>query len=273
MRNPDRTVKHGSLFIVAAVMAVAISISSCGSRKEGNSTAPVDDTPPANPAAKPVDAATAGSVAGIIKFDGVPPKRRTISMAAVANCAKMHSSPALTESVVPGDNGTLQNVVVYLRGDFSQYSFDAAKSPAMIDQNGCVYSPHVLALASGQQLRVTNSDDTTHNIHAAPMKNRGWNESQPPQSSPINEAFARPEIGISVKCNVHPWMKAYISVFSNPYFQVTGKDGSFKFDNVPPGTYTLTAWHEQYGTKEQTVTIVAKQEQSATITYTDRDSQ
>jgi plastocyanin len=159
----------------------------------------------------------------------------------------------MTEDVVFGDNDTLQNVVVYLKGDFSQYSFDAAKSPVILDQKGCTYDPHVLALMTGQQLQVANSDQTTHNVNA------------------VDRVFTRPEMDIPVKCNIHSWMKAYMSVFSNPYFQVTGKDGSFKIENVPPGTYTLTAWHERYGTKEQTVAIQATQEQTATITFTDRD--
>ena len=192
-------------------------------------------------------------------------------MAAVPNCAKMRSSPAMTEDVVLGNNGTLQNVIVYLKGDFSHFSFDPSDSSAKIDQNGCSYGPHVLALMTGQQLQVSNSDQTTHNINAAPRRNARWNESQAAGASPFTEVFARPEIGIPVKCNIHPWMKAYLSVFSNPYFQVTRDDGSFKIDNVPPGTYTLAAWHELYGTKEQTITIAEKSAQNASFTFTDRD--
>ena len=204
---------------------------------------------------EPVDAATAGSVAGIVKFEGTPRKARVINMAAVPNCAKMHSSPAMADDVLLGDNGTLQNVVVYLKGDFSRYSFDPAKSVAIMDQKGCTYTPHILALMAGQQLQIANSDQASHNVNAAPKLNLRWNESQPAGAAPVTESFARAEVGIPIKCNVHPWMKAYVSVFSNPYFQVTGEDGSFKIDKVPPGAYTLIAWHELYGTKEQTITV------------------
>lgn len=181
-----------------------------------------------NPNRKPVNPVTAGSIRGIVRLEGVPPKMKPINMAAVPNCAKQHATPAMPEAVVPGNDGTLQNVVVYLKGDFSQYSFDAAKLPVVIDQSGCVYKPHVVALMTGQPLEVTNSDQATHNVNAAPKANRRWNESQTPGSAPISQSFARAEVGIPLKCNVHPWMKAYVAAFSNPYFQVTGDDGSFR---------------------------------------------
>src|SRR5690348_7797390 len=244
--------------LVASALAVfGLSISGC-SGKTDSSVASDEDARPTTSAREPVDAATAGSVAGIVKFDGLRPKMRAINMAAVPNCSKMHSTPAMTEDVVAGDSSTLQNVVVYLKGDFTHYSFDPPNSGVTMDQKGCSYNPHVLALLTGQRLQVSNSDQTTHNINAAPKRNPRWNESQSAGAFPFTEVFARAEIGIPVKCNVHPWMKAYISVFSHPYFQVTGEDGSFKIDNVPPGTYTLTAWHEWYGVKEQNITIQEK---------------
>jgi plastocyanin len=258
------------LFIAPALVALALSLSGCGGHPE-NSRSSDEDKPASSSVREPVDAATAGSVAGIVKFDGTPRKMKAINMAAVPSCAKMHSSPATTEDVLVGDNGALQNVIVYLKGDFSRYSFDSAKSPVRIDQKGCTYSPHVIALMTGQQLQVANSDQTTHNINAGPKLNRRWNESQGVGASLLTEVFTRAETGIPVKCNVHPWMRAYISVFSNPYFQVTREDGSFKIDNVPPGTYRLTAWHELYGVKEQMITIKEKQDETISLTFTDRD--
>jgi plastocyanin len=269
MKNPDQ--RKCKLLFVAAVMTLASSLTSC-TRKTDTSTASDDDLPASNSVGRPVDPVTAGSVTGVIKFEGVPRKMRVINMAAIPNCAKMHSSPAMTEDVLLGDNGTLQNVVVYLKGDFRQYSFDV-KPTITMDQTGCVYHPHVFALMTGQHLQVTNSDQTTHNVNAAARINRRWNESQSAGASPIDEVFERTEIGIPIKCNVHPWMKAYFAVLSTPYFQVTGEDGSFKIINVPPGTFKLTAWHEVYGTKEQTITINPKEEQKVTITFADRGRQ
>jgi len=255
----------GTLWYFAAAVTLAVAMISCG----GKGSQPAENAAPAgNPAGKPVDMATAGTVTGSIKLDGAGPKPKNINMAAEPNCAKEHAgSPAQTEEVVPGDGGTLQNVVVYLKGDFSQYSFTPASEPVMIDQKGCQYHPHVLALQTGEPLSVVNSDQTTHNIHPVPKDNREWNESQPPGSSPIMQSFARPEVSIPVKCNVHPWMKAYIAVFNNPYYVVTGKDGSFTIKNVPPGTYTVTAWHELYNSQDQMVTVGPSESKSVTITF------
>lgn len=251
-----------SVLFVATAAALAVALISCG----GGGNQPTSEAPAAS-AGKPVDAATAGSVTGTIKLDGTPPKMKQINMAAEPNCAKAHTTPAMTQDVMPGEKGTLQNVVVYLKGDFSPYSFETPKSPVTIDQKGCQYNPHVLALMTGQPLQVVNSDQTTHNIHPVPKDNREWNESQPPGSSPINQSFARQEVSVPVKCNVHPWMKAYIAVLSTPYFQVTGNDGSFEIKNVPPGTYTVTAWHELYGTSDQSVTIGPKESKAVSFTF------
>jgi plastocyanin len=192
-------------------------------------------------------------------------------MASVPSCAKLHDSPALTETVVPGDNGTLQNVVVYLKGDFSQYSFRRLITPVNVDQSGCVYTPHVIALMTGEPLHVTNSDSATHNVNAVSTHRQGWNQSLTPGSAPIERSFSYEEIAVGVKCNLHPWMKFYAAVLSHPYFQVTGKDGSFVLKNVPPGTYTLTAWHEWYGSKEQPIIVKPNLEQNTSITFTDQD--
>jgi Carboxypeptidase regulatory-like domain len=256
--------KGKTLLFVAAAAVLGIGMMSCG-KKDETTEAPAAAAGAS--AGKPVDATTAGSVTGTIKLDGAAPKMKVINMAAEPNCAKAHTTPPMTQDVVVGSGGALQNVVVYLKGDFSQYSFDAATTPVQIDQKGCQYQPHVLALMTAQPLQVVNSDPTTHNIHPVPKNNREWNESQPPGAAPINQSFAREEVAIPVKCNVHPWMKAYIAVFGSPYFQVTGDDGAFTLKNVPPGTYTVSAWHELYGSSEQSVTIGPKESKAVNITF------
>ncbi len=248
-----------------AIGAFVLAITGCGGKKEESSEAPA---PAAGAAAgKMVDAATAGEVTGSVKLDGAAPKMKPINMAAEPNCAKAHSGPVLSEEVVTGDGGALANVVVYVKSGLDGYSFPAPATPAKFDQNGCQYHPHVTGVQVGQNIEVVNSDQTTHNIHPIPKENREWNESQPPGAAPIDKSFAREEIAIPVKCNVHPWMKAYMAVLANPYFQVTEKDGKFDLKNLPPGTYTLVAWHELYGTSEQTVTIGAKESKSVTFTF------
>ena len=257
--------KNRKLAMVSlAIGAFAFVMTGCG----GNKEATTETAPAANaPAGKTVDAATAGEVTGSVKLDGAAPKMKGISMAAEPACSKARTAPATSEEVITGDGGALANVVVYVKGGLDGYSFPAPATPAKITQEGCQYHPHVVGLQVGQNLDVVNSDQTTHNIHPVPMQNREWNESQPPGAAPIEKNFAREEIAIPVKCNVHPWMKAYMAVLSNPYFQVTAKDGKFDLKSLPPGTYTVVAWHELYGSSEQTVTIGPKESKAVTFTF------
>jgi plastocyanin len=239
MKHADRTTKFASFFTTLAVVILAISANSCGNKESSLESG--DDAPAARSGGRPVDAATAGSVTGTIWSDGVPPRMKTINMIDVPNCAKMHPTPALTEGVVPSDNGTLQNVVVYLQGDFSPYSFPATDTSVKVHQEGCLFSPHIVAVMTGEPLEIANADSTTHNINAISQYRQGWNETQSPGAAPIVRRFAREEIALAVKCNVHPWMRFYVAVLSHPYFQITRKDGQFALRNVPPGNYTLAA--------------------------------
>ena len=238
-------------------------LAGCGNKQSTNETS----APAGTMTGVPVDAATAGSISGSVQLDGAAPKMKTINMAAEPSCAKEHSTPATSQEAIVGKNGALKNVVVYLQGDFSKFKFDTQQSPATITQKGCMYDPHVVVMETGQGFQVINADPVTHNIHPLPKDNREWNESQPPGAAPINQTFAHEEIAIPVKCNIHPWMKAYIAVFNHPYFAVTKEDGSFNLKNVPPGNYTLVAWHELYGTSMQPVTIGAKESKTLQITF------
>lgn len=254
---------------VVFALALSVSLAGCGNKQPAEESAA--NPPASHSSGKPVDAATAGSITGTIRFEGAAPAMKTINMIDVPNCAKLHSAPVLTESVVPGDNGTLQNVLVYLQGDFSAYSFAPADSPVKVDQQGCIYTPHVVAVMTGDPLQVTNTDSVTHNVNAMSQLHQGFNETQVAGSAPVLRRFSREEIPMMVKCNMHPWMRFYLAVIDHPYFQVTGKDGQFALRNVPPGTYTLTAWHETFGTKKQTIVVQPHQEQTVSITFKDTD--
>jgi plastocyanin len=248
-----------------AIGAFALAITGCGGKKEESTEAPA---PAAGaPSGKTVDPATAGEVTGSVKLDGAAPKMKTISMAAEPACAKGHTGPVMSEEVVTGDGGALANVVVYVKSGLDGYSFPAPTTPVKFDQQGCQYHPHVAGVQVGQNIEVVNDDQTTHNIHPIPKENREWNESQPPGAAPIDKSFAREEVAIPVKCNVHPWMKAYMAVLANPYFQVTEKDGKFDLKNLPPGNYTLVAWHELYGPSEQAITVGPKETKNVTFTF------
>jgi plastocyanin len=160
----------------------------------------------------------------------------------------------MTEEIEADSKGDLENVVVYVSQGLGDAKFDPPQQPAVIEQKGCMYMPHVIAIRANQSLNVVNADATTHNIHPSPNNNREMNQSQPP-GVPLTLTFAREEIAIPVKCNIHPWMRSYIAVFKHPFFAVTGKDGSFEIPNLPPGNYTITAWHEKLGTSFQRITV------------------
>lgn len=207
-----------------------------------------------------------GSLTGTVKFEGTPPKPTKIDMSFDPNCAKAHSTPVVSEEVVTGQNGDLANVVVYVADGLGTQTFQPPAQPVVLEQKGCVYVPHVIALQANQKLDVVNDDLTTHNIHPSPVNNREWNTTQP-HGVPIEQTFARQEVAIPVKCNIHPWMKGYIAVFKHPYFAVTGKDGHFEVKDLPPGTYTINAWQEKLGTKSQKVTITAGQTQNLDFVF------
>ncbi len=212
--------------------------------------------PAANP---PIDPGTVASVSGVVKLEGIPPRAGHISMAAEPSCDKAHPNGVAAEDYVVGPNGTLANVIVYISDGLGARTFEPPKQPAVIEQKGCLYTPRVLAVQTNQKIRIVNGDQATHNIHPMPTNNREWNKSQPPGMEPVEESFAREEIGIPVRCNVHPWMKGYITVLKHPYFAATGKDGAFDIKDLPPGEYTIQAWHEKLGSQVQKITIGPKE--------------
>jgi hypothetical protein len=199
--------------------------------------------------------ASAGVVKGTVKVKGAVPKPTHIDMSQDPKCAQAHFGSGATEDIIADSSGDLQNVVVYISAGLpSDAKYDPPQTPVVLEQKGCTYTPHVVALRTNQELKVVNADSTTHNIHPSPNNNREINQSQAP-GAPLSMTFAREEISIPVKCNIHPWMRSSFAVFKHPFFAVTGKDGSFEIGNLPPGSYTVTAWHEKLGTSFQKITV------------------
>lgn len=215
------------------------------------------------------DATSAAAIHGKITYAGKLPKPAAINMAADPSCSKQHTSPVTSPEVVADAQGELENVIVFVADGLGDRTFDPPSQPAVIQQKGCMYEPHVLAVRANQSLEVINEDPTSHNIHAIPANNREWNKAEPPGAK-IDEAFAREEIAIPVKCNVHPWMHSYIAVFKHPYFTVTGKDGSFRLNDLPPGTYTIEAWHEKLGVAKQTITVGSHETKAVDFVFKQR---
>ncbi|HZQ21822.1 MAG TPA: carboxypeptidase regulatory-like domain-containing protein [Terriglobales bacterium] len=221
--------------------------------------------------ARSVSAAAEGKITGTVKLDGTAPHERPIDMSKEPSCAKEHAgNPVRTESVVVGPNNALQNVVVYISEGLSGPA--ASQTPSRNqkwDQKGCQYIPHVMSLDVGEHFQVVNSDQTSHNIHPTPRPggpNHEWNKSQPPGAPPFDISWTGEEIAIPVKCNIHPWMHGYMAVVKGPN-AVSDNSGSYTLDGVPPGSYTLTAWQETYGTQTQKVTVAAGKPATADFTF------
>ena len=235
----------------------------CGSGRPQDASATADQKPAgqapmqiaeAPAGAAPAAAAGSASVTGSVRFEGATPAAEKVKMAADPVCAQQHPQPVMTEDVVVNGNGTLKNVVVFVKEGLSG-SVPPSTTPVVLNQKGCWYTPHVFGIQAGQPLEITNSDSTLHNVNAKPAANPPFNLAQPTAGAKATKKFAKAEVGVSFKCNVHPWMRAYAVVTDHPFFSVTGEDGSFAIKGLPAGTYVLEAWHEKYGAQTQTVTV------------------
>jgi plastocyanin len=200
-----------------------------------------------------------GVITGKVTYIGTPPKAETVDMSKDPACVKLRAKPLLTETAVTGPGNTLANVVVYISSGAEDAPAEETKE-AIFDQQGCRYAPHVLAVRVGQPIRFSNSDPLSHNIHTLAKVNREWNRIQPAQTPAFTYAYEKEEF-IPVKCNVHPWMLGYIAVLKTSHFAVTAEDGKFTLPELPPGKYTVTAWHELYGTQSREVTITGGEPQ------------
>jgi hypothetical protein len=221
---------------------------------------PADLAPGVEPAV--VEAPLNGSavITGKVSFSGRPPE-----MSEIAN-VPCHSAaePLKEETVIVNENRTLRNTFVFLSG--IRAGDGASRPPALLDQVNCQYVPHVVGVQIGQALRVRSSDPTLHNVQYNPRRNRPQNFGMTQAGAERTVSFQAPEF-IRAKCDVHPWMTAYIGVFEHPWFAITGEDGSFELTGLPAGQYTLATWHEQYGSREQQITIVEGAKVEASFIY------
>jgi len=240
----------------------------CGKSDQSENVKPKEEatktaagTPPA------VDEANAGSITGKVSFAGDKPVMKNLSMDATPACARAHTTPQKSQEVMVNENGTLKNVFVWVKAGLPDKQWPAPSGAVKLEQKGCMYEPHVFGVMTGQEIEIINDDPTNHNIHPLPKANQEWNESQPPKGDNKKKSFARQEVLIPVKCNVHPWMRAYIGVVAHPFFAVTGDDGSFTIKGLPPGTYTLEAIQEKFGNKEMQVTVAPKEAKTADFDY------
>ncbi|PYV17919.1 MAG: hypothetical protein DMG21_06790 [Acidobacteria bacterium] len=230
-----------------AVASLLVAICLCGAAWERAAAPRVPSARPESPAV--------GEISGRITFEGEPPPLQEVDMSKDPVCAAANKPPVYLEDGKVNRDGTVPNAFVYIQAGAEKFSLTPPKKPAELNQVRCVYKPHVVGVMVGQELDIVSSDPTTHNVRVTPHLNPEWNHSQPPGGAPLKKKFAHPEIMIFADCNQHPWMEAYIGVTSNPFFAVSGDDGKFVIQGVPPGQFTLGAWTATFGTQERKVTV------------------
>lgn len=250
---------------VSLVAAVAFGLAACGGGEQAQEEAAGEAEQAAQEMPYPA-ADSQAAVAGTVNFEGTPPEMEPIDMAEEEFCAAHYGDEGPRTQHVVVNDGKLKNVFVHVKSGLDR-EFPAPREAKVLDQQFCRYTPHVMGVQVGQELAITNSDSLLHNINAKPQANRGFNISQPVAGMRTARTFAVPEVMVPVECDVHGWMNAYVGVVPHPYYAVSADDGSFALDRLPPGEYVLEAWHEEYGTMTETVTLAAGDTAQVSFTY------
>ena len=250
-----------ALILMAAMLTVG-----CGGDAEQADTAGPETAAPAEEKPEvensfPTEQATA-TIAGKILFEGDPPPAQyvpaeTIAAAKDEFCELHHKdTPVLIEDLIVSSDGAIRNVLVYVKKFPEDWTHAIPAEPLVVDQKNCTYIPHVAGVMVGQTVQVTSSDDTAHNVHLIARRNRGFTVAVAMGDTKDVTFKTRESLGsVYFKCDIHSWMKSWIGVFKHPFFAVTGDDGSFDLGKLPPGQYTIGAWHETLGDQELQVTL------------------
>jgi plastocyanin len=245
-----------------SVIGGALLLAVCTPRNDSTARAAAADTVTVE------DVQAGATISGKVRFTGTAPRNPSIDMSEEAACKAKYKAPPTEENVVAGAANALANVFVYVKsGVPAGQKFTAPTAAVVLDQDGCRYHPHVLGIMVGQPLEILNTDPVLHNIKAVAKANRPFNVSQPSAGMKTNRTFAAPEVMVNLECNVHGWMKAYLGVRPDPFYAVTGPDGSFSIKGLPPGTYTIEAWHERFGTQTATVTVAGAAPKTQDFTF------
>jgi plastocyanin len=224
------------------------------------------DRPAARPVT-PIDPATTGAIQVDVGFEGTVPPMRQLTMSTFPECVAQHQGPALAGDMLV-TNGKVENAFVYIKDGLGDRGFAVPTQPVVIDQKGCLYVPHVAGAQVGQPIEFLNSDAMLHNVHGTPKASPAWNVALPRQGAERTITVNRPEVMISVRCDLHPWMQGWLGVLEHPYFGVSGPDGRVTLKGVPAGSYVVGVWHERFGTRETPVTVTPQGTTSASVTFT-----
>ncbi len=197
----------------------------------------------------------AATISGTVKYQGEVPSLKPLKMDADPICLTHHTEAVYPQTLELGEGNTMANVFVYVKSGLEKKSYPAPQEPVVINQKGCRYDPHVVGVMVGQPVKILNPDGTLHNVHAISKINPEFNLAMPKFRTETTKVFDKEEFMFPLKCDVHPWMGAWVSVMGNPYFATTAKDGKFSIANLPAGTYKIEAWHEKLGTQIMDVTV------------------
>jgi plastocyanin len=238
-----------------AVLVVLAGVAACG-QVEPTSSPP----PGAEESGGPrLDTARAGTLAGVVRYDGVPPRRATIDMARDPVCMRESRGRREAETLLVDAGGGLRNVFVYVKNGLDARAFDTPDVPAVLEQKGCRFTPRVFGVMTGQPIEIVNGDPTLHNVHAVPAVNDEFSVGQAVRGMKHTRTFAGREVMVPIRCDVHNWMRAYVGVLDHPYFAVTDEEGRFVIPALPAGTYTIEAWHESLGVDTAEITVAPGQ--------------
>ena len=213
------------------------------------------------------NAQAAVNVTGTVTYEGEIPKFKEIQMDADPICLSHNKEKVFPQSLVLGENKTLGNVFVRLTRNVPKVNYPPPDEPVVINQEGCMYHPHVLGIMVGQTLKILNPDGTLHNVHVLSKVNPEFNLAMPKFRIETSKVFDKPEFMFPIKCDVHPWMGAWVTVMDHPYFNVTGVDGRFTIKDVPAGTYDIEAWHEKLGTRSATINVTGGGDNKIDFTF------
>ncbi len=247
----------GTKLVRSTILFILLFALGCGGEKK-------EEAP--KPEAATAEPTGTSAIAGTVNFTGKARRGARLRMNADPVCLKQHTKPVYGEAVVVNDNKTLRHVLVYVTDGLGGRKYDPPQEKVIFDQKSCLYTPHVVGIQVGQEFEVRNSDPTLHNVHSLSKENRPFNIAQPKQGMTFTRKFEKPE-RFRVKCEVHPWMSAYVGVFTHPFYAVTGDDGTFKIKDLPAGEYTVEAWHEKYGAQTMKVTVGEADTTTVEFTY------
>ncbi len=214
----------------------------------------------------PIDVAQAATIKGVVRFEGAVPKARKLRISGNPECSMLAHGDLFSEDLL-AENGLLQNAIVYIKEGLEGYQFPIPKESVLLDQKGCMFIPHVIAIQKYQQIELLNSDPTLHNVNARAKNSRGFNIGFPSKGMRRMSTLKESEVAVPIRCDLHPWMKGYIGVFDHPYFAVTQADGSFSFSPLPAGKYVVEVWHEKLGAQSQVLEVQPQETQEADFVF------